>query len=49
MGIPNVGGLSLGQFSLLAKAWQKRQSGGKPGAPTEDEFDRAVMAARGVH
>jgi hypothetical protein len=48
MNIPNVGDLSLGQWSAIVRAWNKSHNGNKPIAPTDDEFDLAVMRARGV-
>lgn len=48
MGIAHVGALSLGEWSAVVKAWNRAHGDGKPDAPSDDEFDRAVMAARGV-
>lgn len=48
MGIQNVRGLSIGEWAAICRAWQKSHGNNKPTAPTEDEFDLAVMKARGV-
>jgi hypothetical protein len=42
--------MSLGQFAAVAGHYAKAHSkdGGKPSAPTEDEFEAAVAAARGL-
>lgn len=48
MGVQDVGSLSLGQWSAICRQRAKANGDNKPGAPTEDEFDAAVMAARGV-
>ncbi|WP_181171966.1 MULTISPECIES: hypothetical protein [unclassified Mesorhizobium] len=48
MGIQNVGALSLGQWIAIGRQWNKAH-GGKPGAPSDDEFEAAVQAARSLH
>jgi len=48
MGLADVGELSLGEWSAILRAWNRAHGDGKPEAPSDDEFDRAVMAARGV-
>ncbi len=48
MGIQDVGRLSLGQWMAIQRAWQKANSASKVDAPSEDEFEAAVMEARGV-
>jgi len=48
MGVQNVGSLSLGQWAAICRHRTKANSEAKPDAPTEDEFDAAVMAARGA-
>jgi hypothetical protein len=48
MGVQDVGSISLGQWSAICRQRAKANGDNKPGAPTEDEFDAAVMAARGV-
>ena len=49
MGIQAVGGLSLGEWAAILAAWNRAHGDGKPDAPSDDEFDRAVLAARGVN
>lgn len=49
MGIADVGHLSLGEFSAYSRQWAAAHGHGKPQAPTEDEFEAAILAARGVH
>lgn len=49
MGVPNVGGLSLGQWSAICHVWNKaHQEKSETEAPSDDEFEQAVLAARGV-
>lgn len=48
MQVQNVGRLSLGQWIAIRKGWDARHGGEKAPAPTEDEFDLAVMRARGA-
>lgn len=48
MSIANVGDLSLGQWSAICRAWNKAHGESKAEAPSEAEFDAAVMRARGV-
>ncbi len=48
MGIRDVGSLSLGEYAAICRQWAKAHGDGKPSAPSEDEFDAAVMAARGI-
>lgn len=48
MGVQDVGSLSLGQWTTICRARAKTYGESKPDAPSEDEFDAAVMAARGV-
>lgn len=49
MNIHNVGSLSLGQWSAICRAWTKAHGDkGDIAPPSEDEFDAAAMAARGV-
>jgi len=48
MGLADVGELSLGEWSAIRSRGTRAQGEGKPEAPSDDEFDRAVMAARGV-
>lgn len=47
MGIDNVGDLSLGQWAASVTAWNKVHGATKAQPPTEEEFDLAVMRARG--
>lgn len=48
MGVHDVGSLSLGQWVAICRHWSKAHGQSKAEPPTEDEFDRAVMRARGV-
>lgn len=48
MGVQNVGDLSLGEWAAICRQWNKAHGESKPDAPSDDEFDRAVLAARGV-
>lgn len=47
MGIQDVGRLSLGEWSAICRGWAKAHGENTVAPPTEDEFDRAVAAARG--
>lgn len=49
MNIQNVGSLSLGQWVAVCRIWNKAQGGGQSAAPSDDEFEKAVLAARGIH
>lgn len=44
MSIQNVERLSLGQWNVAVKAWNKA-NGAKPKAPSDDEFEAAVALA----
>lgn len=49
MNVQNVGALSLGQWAAICRQWNKAHGEkGDTAPPSEDEFDAAVMAARGV-
>lgn len=48
MGVQNVGDMSLGEWIAISTGWAKAHGSNKVSAPTEDEFDRAVMSARGA-
>lgn len=48
MGVPDVGALSLGQWVAICRGWAKAHGQGGIDPPSEDEFDQAVMRARGV-
>lgn len=48
MGVQDVRSLSIGEWGAICRAWRKAHGGNKPAAPTENEFDDAVMRARGV-
>ncbi|MBN9018722.1 MAG: hypothetical protein J0H11_15015 [Rhizobiales bacterium] len=47
MNIADVGDLTIGQWAANVRHWQKAHAT-KPSAPSEDEFDLAVMQARGA-
>jgi hypothetical protein len=48
MQVQNVGSLSLGQWMAICRGWNKAHGSTRTAPPTEDEFDRAVMQARGI-
>lgn len=48
MGVQNVGDLSLGQWAAICRGWAKAHGQAKAEAPSEAEFDAAVLAARGA-
>lgn len=41
--------MSLGQYAAIARGWAKAHGQAKLSAPSEDEFDAAVMRARGIN
>lgn len=51
MGIPDVGALSLGQWTAIVKAWNAAHASEDtpPAPPTVDEFELAYAKARGLH
>ena len=49
MNIQNVGVMSLGEWAAVCRGWAEAHGGRSDTAPpSEDEFEAAVMAARGV-
>ncbi len=44
----DVRDMSLGQYAAIAHGWAKAHGQAKLSAPSEDEFDAAVMRARGI-
>jgi hypothetical protein len=48
MGVNDVGRLSLGEWTAICRAWNRAHGGAKAEAPSDDEFEAAVLAARGV-
>ncbi|MFC3209199.1 hypothetical protein [Aquamicrobium soli] len=48
MGVKDVGSLSLGEWAAITRRWNLAHAE-KPEAPTDDEFDRAIEAARSVN
>jgi len=48
MAIPDVGRMSLGEFLAEVRGWNKAHGNNTQAAPSEDEFDQAVMRARGL-
>ncbi len=48
MGVHDVMSLSLGEWAAIVAVWTKAHGDGKPDHPTADEFDRAVLTARGA-
>lgn len=51
MGIPDVGAMSLGQWTAIVKTWNAAHAseGAPPAPPTVDEFELAYARARGLH
>lgn len=49
MNVHDVGRLSLGQWVAICQGWARAHGKSRVKAPTEDEFDKAVMKARGIH
>lgn len=47
MGVQNVMSLSLGEWLVIAGHWAKAHAD-KPPAPSEEEFEEAVLASRGI-
>lgn len=47
MGVPDVGRLSLGEWTATVRGWNKAHGGDKPAPPSVEEFEAAVIAARG--
>lgn len=41
----DVGGMSLYQLSAYVAGWNRAQGDGRPEAPTDDEFERMLMAS----
>ncbi len=48
MGLVDPGSLSLGQYAAITRGWARARGQAKLAAPSEDEFDAAVMLKRGV-
>lgn len=48
MGIREPMQMSLGEWVVTVAAWNRAHGGAKASPPSEDEFDRAVLAARGI-
>lgn len=48
MSLRRVEQMSLGQYLATVQGWAAAHGAQKTKAPSEDEFDLAVMAARGV-
>lgn len=45
-----VGALSLGQWLAVVQGWNKAHSGKETvSAPSDDEFEQAILAARSIH
>lgn len=40
--------LSLGEWIAIVTGWQRAHGGSTVAAPSDDEFDQAVMAARSI-
>jgi len=49
MGLADVGRMSLGEYFATCRWWSKaHDKAPEVVAPTEDEFERATLAARGI-
>lgn len=48
MGVHDVMSLSLGEWGAIVRHWNKAHGKSRVDPPTDDEFDAAVLAARGV-
>lgn len=48
MNVHNVGRLSIGEWVATVKAWNRMHGGDKSDAPSEEEFEAAVLAVRGA-
>lgn len=48
MRVGDVMDLSLGEWAALCRFWDKAHGKSTVRPPTEDEFEAAVLAARGV-
>ena len=48
MNVQNVERLSLGEWVATVRAWNRMHGGGKTDAPSEEEFEAAMLAARGA-
>lgn len=47
----HVGGvmtMTIGEWSMIAKAWNKANGSGAVPYPTEAEFEAAILAVRGI-
>lgn len=47
MGIADIGRLSIGEWYAICRRWDKAHGGSMATPPSEDEFDAAIIAARG--
>jgi hypothetical protein len=48
MNVQNVGNRSLGEWASICRQWAKAHGESTVEPPTEDEFEAAIMAARGL-
>lgn len=48
MNVQDVGNYSLGQWLAIVRIWNKAHGAEQVAPPSEDEFETAVMKARGV-
>jgi hypothetical protein len=48
MGLGDPGNLSLGQYAAITRGWARAHGHAKLSAPSEDEFEAAVLRKRGA-
>lgn len=48
MNIHDAGDLSLGQWAAICRQWAKAHGESTVAPPSEDEFEAAILAARGL-
>ena len=48
MGVKDVGSLSLGQWIAICRQWNRAHGKEEVSPPTVEEFEAAMLAARGV-
>jgi hypothetical protein len=48
MNINDVGRLSLGQWAAICRQWAKAHGESTVEPPSEDQFEAAILAARGL-
>lgn len=48
MNVQGVGSLSLGEWVATVRGWNRLHGGDKADAPSEEELEAAMLAARGA-